>query len=84
MKLIKFQAEWCMPCQKQKQEFKTNPIENTELVEVDVDNDVDDLCSKYKVMSIPTLILLDDNDNLIKKWVGFTSSETINDFIKNL
>lgn len=84
MKLIKFQADWCMPCQRQKEEFKINPIKNVELIEIDIDDDIDNLSAKYKVMSIPTLILIDDNDNLINKWIGFTKSEIINDYIKNL
>ena len=84
MKLIKFSAEWCGPCRTQKKEFETKPLDNVELIEINIDEDDEALTSKYKVMSIPTLVLINDNDEVINKWVGFTKSEVINEFIQNL
>lgn len=80
MKLLQFKAVWCNPCKMQTKEFEENPLD-IELQPIDVDEDNEDLATKYKVMSIPTMILL-DKDTIVNKWVGFTKSSTINEFIK--
>ena len=82
MKLLQFKASWCNPCKLQTKEFEENPLD-IELQPIDVDEDNEDLTTKYKVMSIPTMILL-DKDTIVNKWVGFTKSSTINEFIKGL
>ena len=82
MKLLQFKASWCNPCKLQTKEFEENPLD-IELQPIDVDEDNEDLATKYKVMSIPTMILL-DKDTIVNKWVGFTTSSTINEFIKGL
>lgn len=80
MKMFKFYAQWCGPCKQQAKEFEEHPV-NVEVESIDIDDDAEDLVSKYHVMSIPTLILLDENDELLKRWTGFTKSENINKFI---
>ena len=82
MKLLQFKASWCNPCKLQTKEFEENPLD-IKLQPIDVDEDNEDLATKYKVMSIPTMILL-DKDTIVNKWVGFTKSSTINEFIKGL
>ena len=83
MKLIKFSAGWCGPCKQQANEFKENlikvPIEN-----IDIDEDSDGLATKFNVRSIPTMILMDDNNQEIHRWVGVTKSEVINSYIDGL
>lgn len=83
MKLLQFKASWCNPCKQQTKEFEDNPL-NIELQSIDVDEDNEDLVTKYKVMSIPTMILLSDNEEILNRWTGFTKSSTINEFIKGL
>lgn len=83
MKLLQFKAVWCNPCKQQTKEFEENPLD-IELQPIDVDEDNEDLATKYKVMSIPTMILLSDNEEILNRWTGFTKSSTINEFIKGL
>lgn len=83
MKLLQFKASWCGPCKMQTKEFEENPVD-TELVPIDVDEDKEDLATKYGIRSIPTMILVGDNDEVLNKWVGITKSSTINEFIKGL
>lgn len=83
MKLLKFFAQWCGPCKQQTKHFEENPL-TIPVISIDIDEDEKDLASQYKVMSIPTLVLIDDTnaeEAEIKRWVGFTTSETINEFI---
>lgn len=83
MKLLQFKAVWCNPCKMQTKEFKENPVD-TELVPIDVDEDKEDLATKYNVRAVPTMVLVGDNDEVLNKWVGITKSSTINEFIKGL
>ncbi|MFS2926223.1 hypothetical protein AAH037_03780 [Phocaeicola vulgatus] len=49
---------------------------------IDVEKD-DDIVEKYKVNRLPKLILVDLNGKEIKRWVGVTQSEEINNFLYN-
>lgn len=79
MKLLKFEAVWCAPCKRQNEEFRDNPVKIS-VRNIDIDEE-EELQTKYDVGSIPKMILLDDDDSIIKEWVGFTESKEINDFI---
>ena len=83
MKLLQFKASWCNPCKQQTKEFEENPVD-VDLEAIDVDDDNEDLATKYKVMSIPTMILLSDNEEILNRWTGLTKSNTINEFIVEL
>lgn len=83
MKLLQFKAVWCNPCKQQTKEFEENPVD-AELVPIDVDEDEEGFTTQYSVRSIPTMILVGDNDEVLNKWVGVTKSSTINEFIKGL
>ena len=83
MKLLKFSATWCGPCQELKKRLKD--FTACEVIDYDVDDDCnDELVAKYKVTNIPVLVLLDDNENVIEKWVGLVSLDTINTAISKI
>ena len=83
MKLLQFKASWCNPCKQQTKEFEKNPVD-VELVPIDVDEDDKGLTTQYSIRSIPTMVLVGDNDEVINRWTGVTKSSTINEFIKGL
>lgn len=83
MKLLQFKAVWCNPCKQQTKEFEENPVD-VELVPIDVDEDDKDLATKYSIRSIPTMILLSDNEEILNRWTGVTKSSIINEFITGL
>lgn len=82
MKLLQFKASWCGPCKQQTKLFEKMPL-SIELQGIDIDEDEDGLVEKYKIMSIPTMILI-NNDEIIKRWVGITSVEDIEKEIKSV
>lgn len=79
MKLLKFGADWCTHCKEQDtilEKFDAIPVEV-----IDCDNDTDDLCGKYNIMSIPTMLLI-DNDEVVERINGIISLDDLNNKIK--
>lgn len=82
--ILDFYADWCGPCKTQ------DPI--LEQVEEDVDDvvvekvDVDanqDTANEYQVRSLPTLVLLDDEEDVVTRFVGVTQKEDIVQAVEN-
>lgn len=83
MKLLKFYASWCAPCQ------AMNPVvysvtkeKNVQCDNIDIDlPDSDDLTRKHGVRSIPTLVLVDDSGAAIKTHVGKMTKSELEEFL---
>ena len=76
LELLYFTATWCNPCK------FTEPIvkklaqdNNIKLTKIDVDKDTE-LTTKYKILSVPTLIFLKDN-KILDIIVGKTTKSRI-------
>lgn len=82
MKLLKFYADWCGPCKGLSKIIDgakdkiTIPIE-----EYDIDNEMM-MAQEYKVRSVPTMVLVDDTGDEIKRQVGMVSEEKLLEFLK--
>jgi thioredoxin 1 len=73
MKLIKFEKKNCSKCV-----FVQNFLDEKGIKaeKIDVENYSDlDFISKYVDFSLPVVVLLDDNGELVKKSVGFEPAE---------
>lgn len=82
MKLLKFGAEWCVPCKSMDEQLKDFTACQIERHDVDSDNKKTlELIDNYKIRSVPTMILLDDNDNIIHIWTGLTPISQITEEI---
>ena len=81
MKLLKVYSKTCGPCKVLERNLKQSGIE---YINIDVDSEEGEKISdKYEVTMVPTLLLLDDNENLIKKNTGILNVEGIKNFINN-
>ena len=81
MKLLKVYSKTCGPCKVLERNLKQSGIE---YINIDVDSEEGEKISdKYEFTMVPTLLLLDDNDNLIKKNTGILNVEGIKNFINN-
>jgi len=83
--LVDFYADWCGPCKMLSPIIEEVAVELNDLkiIKVNVDEH-GDIAQKYGVMSIPTLILFKDG-NEIDKSIGFMPKEDMIEFInKNI
>ena len=81
MKVLKFYADWCEPCKMLTRTIKdagdkiTLPIE-----EVNVDND-EELTLKYGIRGIPTMIIIDDEGEIVKRFIGMMMEDKLLEFL---
>lgn len=76
--LVDFYANWCGPCKMIAPELEK--VESKiKVIKVDVDK-FEELARTYGVMSIPTLILF-ENRNEIKRTIGFIDKNNIEKFL---
>ncbi len=75
-KIIKLSTTWCGPCRAFGSTFhrvsEMEEYKGIEFKEIDIEKDEDGelLAEKYQVRSVPTTVLLDENDELIYKLMG--------------
>lgn len=80
--LVDFYADWCGPCKMLAIEIEKVTSEiDIDIVKVNVDEE-EDIARRYGVMSIPTLILFENGQEL-KKTIGFMSKDKIKEFIED-
>lgn len=79
--LVDFYATWCGPCKMLGPVLENLKDEiDIDIIKIDVDKH-NDLARTYGVMSIPTLIVFQNNEE-IKRTLGFMDKEKIKEFIK--
>ena len=79
--VVDFFATWCGPCKMLGPVFEkvSDEVNDVKFVKLDVDK-FNDIAREYGVMSIPTLILF-ENGNELKRNVGFMSEDKLKEFI---
>ena len=77
---MKFYSPCCGQCKVVAKEFKDHPI-NTPVEGIDVMENPE-VTDKYNVKSLPTILLLNDKEEVVETWRGIVKSEVINSMIK--
>lgn len=79
--VVDFYATWCGPCKMFGPIFEELSEESDiNFVKLDVDKN-DDIARKYGVMTIPTVILFENGEE-VKKHIGLMNKEELEEFIK--
>lgn len=82
MKLIKFHATWCGPCKALSQVMENCKDKwDISVAEIDIDADRT-IAMEYGIRSVPTLILVDEHDNQLKRHSGSMKESEFLEFVK--
>jgi thiol:disulfide interchange protein len=81
-KILKFGADWCMPCKVLNK--KLEDFTDCEVVKYDVDDVDEELLEKYHIRNIPVTILLDENEEEIQRWIGVFDVNEISNKIREI
>ena len=77
---MKFYSPCCGQCRVVAREFKDNPI-NVPIENINVVEEPE-IADKYNVKGFPTILLLNDKEEVLETWHGIVKSEVINSKIK--
>ena len=77
---MKFYSPCCGQCKVVAKEFKDHPID-APVKDINV-MESPEAVDKYNVKSLPTILLLNDEDEVVETWHGIVKSEVINSKIK--
>lgn len=79
MKLLKIYSDTCGPCKVLEKNLQLANIEHESL---NISSEQgEEIVDKYKVRAVPTLILLNDNNEVVKKHTGVMNIEDLKKFI---
>ena len=77
---MKFYSPCCGQCRVVAREFKDNPI-NVPIENINVVEEPE-IADKYNIKGLPTILLLNDKEEILETWHGVIKSEVINNKIK--
>lgn len=80
MKLLKLEADWCQPCKQMGIVMESVNMYGLQVEKIDISQDPS-VAVKYKVRSVPHLILVDDSDNEISRLAGLVSQTDLQNWL---
>jgi thioredoxin 1 len=88
IKIIKFSSTWCAPCKAMSPIFKKisemDEFKNIQFLSYDIEEDEEgvELVEKFNIRNIPTIVIVDANDNPMKKIIGLIKENELINTIK--
>jgi len=84
IKILDFYADWCGPCKRQTpilEELETEFDGRIKVEKIDVDKSEPEV-KTYQIMSIPTLVFLNENNEVLEKLIGLHSKAALSALIE--
>ena len=86
--LIKFEASWCVWCEKMEKEVFTDPEIIKELdkfvcVKIDVDKQ-ENIAKAYKIKSLPRTIIINTYGEIVGDWLGFHEAPVFSKLLRDV
>lgn len=87
MKILYFEADWCCQCKAMKSHFidecKRLNIKEDKIQYINAEEN-DELVKKYKIRTLPTLVFLDDKENLVDKEISMNAYKQIEKYVRKI
>jgi thioredoxin 1 len=74
MKYLQFSAAWCGPCQSLSPIMEQVKSKGIPVEKIDVDSNPD-MSSRFGIRSVPTVILVDNSGNELKRFTGVKNAD---------
>lgn len=83
MKIIDFYADWCGPCKMMDPIMKDfrDKYPDFEVEKVDIDKNMN-MAQEFNISSVPTFVLLNDENEIVKTYEGAMPLSKLEEFIK--
>ena len=78
-KILYFTASWCGPCKMMASTVTEAIGGGMNITKIDVDED-QDMSTKYNVRSVPTMVLVNQNNEVVNRVVGLQTLTALKDF----
>lgn len=79
--IVDFYADWCGPCKMMGMVLEElDKIQDLNILKINTDKHPE-LATRYGIMSIPTLFIMENNKE-IKKHIGYMAKQELEEFIK--
>lgn len=89
VKVLKFSASWCGPCKVMAPIFekisKMDEFKDIEFLSYDIEDDDDsiELVNNFNIKNVPTFVIVDGNNNPMKKIIGAVQENELVNIIKD-
>ena len=81
MKLLKFYTNNCCQCKMLSKAFEGFDL--VPIVPIDCEEDPKNLARKFQVRSLPTLVLVDDEGEFLRKFTGYIDRKGVEEIINH-
>lgn len=82
MTLLDFYADWCQPCKMMEPIIEKFKEENPNIIVEKVNTEEQiDLAVSYNINVLPTFVLLDDNNEEVKRHLGVLNPVKLKEFV---